>query len=105
MAPFKNKKSKIAHPAMTPAACNSQVTKAGNTGATGTLLLRILINVGAFSTCVMIWGGWFVVVNGLILEMRNTFDETGHLFRMCLCSAPGGEWESGRKFCQTVSKF
>lgn len=46
-----------------------------------------------------------MVADGLILEMRNTFDETGHLFRMCLCSAPGGEWESGRKFCQTVSKL
>lgn len=23
----------------------------------------------------------------------------------CACSAPGGEWESGRKFCQAVSKF
>lgn len=89
MAPFKNKNSKIAHPAMTPAACNSQV--AANAGATGRLLRRILISVGAFSTCVMRYGGWFVVVDGLILEMRNTFDETGHLFRMCLCSAPGGE--------------
>lgn len=50
-------------------------------------------------------GNLLILVDAVILEMRNTFDEIGHLFRMCLCSAPGGEWESGRKFCQAVSKF
>lgn len=109
MAPFENKGSKITHPANTPFPlqhprdhrckhwCNRNASALHSGG--------VMINVGAFSTCVTTCGGWLTVVDGLILEMRKSFDETGHLFRMCLCSAPGGEWESGRKFCQTVSKF
>lgn len=109
MAQFKNKRSKITHLANTPSPlqhprdhrckhwCNRNASALHSGG--------VMINVGAFSTCVTTCGGWLTVVDGLILETRKTFDETGHLFRMCLGSAPGGEWESGRKFCQTVSKF
>lgn len=64
-----------------------------------------MINVEAFSTCVTLYGHLLMPVDGVILEMRNTLGEIGHLFRMWPCSAPGGEWESGRKFCQAVSKF
>lgn len=67
--------------------------------------MMMMINVGAFSTCVTLEGNWLIPVDGVIPEMRNTFAEIVHLSRMCLCSAPGGEWESGRKFCQAVSKF
>lgn len=66
---------------------------------------KVMINVETFSTCVTLYGDLLMPVDGVILEMRNTFGEIGHLFRMWLCSAPGGEWESGRKFCQAVSKF
>lgn len=64
-----------------------------------------MINVEAFSTCVTLYVDLLMPVDGVILEMRNTFSKIGHLLRMCPCSAPGGEWESGRKFCQAVSKF
>lgn len=65
----------------------------------------MMSNVEAFSTCVTLDGDLLRPVDGAILEMRNTLGETGHLFRMWPCSAPGGELESGRKFCQAVSKF
>lgn len=66
---------------------------------------ELMINVGEFSALVTPLRGLLMPVDGTVLEMRNTFDEIGHLFRMCLCSATGGEWESGRKFCQAASKF
>lgn len=49
----------------------------------------------------------------VVLAHASRWADTGKVFLMrlvmcsecCLCSAPGGEWESGRKFAQTVSKF
>lgn len=61
-----------------------------------------MTNVGSFGG-VTISGGWLMVIDGLIREMRKSFDETGHLFRMFLVfrSRRG----VGSKFCPTGSKF
>lgn len=64
----------------------------------------LMINAEAFSSCVTLRGGlahgsrWARYWNRVWMRLVMCSE-------CCPCSAPGGEWESGRKFAQTVSKF